>query len=207
MSTVKIHTAILYALAASAVLCSTAEAQAPGTTRSPVTSTDTPRSGMDKKDHAGMTKEQGAPMSVDSKSFATQAANTDMAEIELARLAMKNSDDSEVKKFAEQMVKDHTATSTKLKSLAAKENITLPTALDAEHAAVKTKLAALKGKDFDKAYGMEMAKGHDKAVALFESASQAPAVTGDLKQFATATLPKLKEHKGMAHDLHGQEGA
>jgi len=144
---------------------------------------------------------------VTSQSFVTQAATTDMAEIELGQLAMKNSQDASVKKFAEQMVKDHTATSAKLKSIAAKDNLTLPTALDSEHAAVKSKLAALKGKDFDQAYGMEMAKGHEKAVALFESASQNTAVTGDLKQFAVSTLPKLREHKGMAHDLHEKEGA
>jgi putative membrane protein len=158
-------------------------------------------------EQAGMKKDQGASISVTSQTFATKAASTDMAEIEFGQLAMKNSQDAQVKKFAEQMVKDHTATSAKLKALATKENITLPTTLDAEHAAVKSKLASLKGEDFDKAYGIEMAKGHDKAVALFESASQSTAVTGDLKQFAAATLPKLKEHKGMAHDLHGKEGA
>lgn len=213
MSTEKRFTAILCTVAATATLCGTAGAQTPepGTTRSPATSVDAPRPGMDKQtdkmDHAGMKKEQGSAMSVTSQTFASQAAATDMAEIELGQLAMKNSQDPQVKKFAEQMVKDHTATSTKLKSLATKENITLPTALDAEHAAVKTKLAGLKGEDFDKAYGMEMAKGHDKAVALFESASQAPSVTGDLKQFAVSTLPKLKEHKGMAHGLHEKEGA
>ena len=161
----------------------------------------------DKMDHGKMDQGKMDKTPVTAQSFATKAATTDMAEIELAQLAMTNSQDEAVKKFAAQMVKDHTATSAKLKSIAAKDNLALPTALDAEHAAVKTKLSGLKGQDFDRAYGMEMAKGHDKAVALFESASQTPAVTGDLKQFATATLPKLREHKGMAHDLHGKEGA
>jgi len=155
-----------------------------------------------KMDHAKMDKTP-----VTSQSFVTKAATTDMAEIELANLAMANSQDAAVKKFAAQMVQDHTATSAKLKAIAAKDNLTLPTSLDAEHAAVKTKLSALKGQEFDRAYGMAMAKGHDKAVALFESASQTTEVNADLKQFATATLPKLREHKGMAHDLHGKEGA
>jgi putative membrane protein len=159
------------------------------------------------KDHGMMKKDRGATMPVTSQSFVTQAATTDMAEIELAQLALKNSQDAEVKKFADQMVKDHTASSTKLKGIANKENLTLPTSLDPEHTAVKAKLAALKGKDFDEAYGKEMAKGHDKAVALFESASKTTEVAPDLKQFAASTLPTLREHKGMAHDLHGNEGA
>jgi len=163
---------------------------------------------MAKPGHDTMSRaKDGSAMPVTPQSFVTQAANTDMAEIELGQLAMKNSQDASVKKFAEQMVKDHKATSTKLKSLAAKDNLTVPTALDPEHAAVKAKLAGLNGKEFDKAYGMEMAKGHEKAVALFESASQDTTINGDLKQFASSTLPKLREHKDMAHDLHGKEGA
>lgn len=52
-----------------------------------------------------------------------------------------------------------------------------------------------------------MAKGHEKAVALFESAAQTPQVNDDLRQFAASSLPKLKEHKDMAHALHAKEGA
>jgi len=191
-----------------------AQTPGPGSTRSPATATDTApmeKSGPGMTDHrdksGALSKDKGATMPVTSQSFVTQAATTDMAEIELGQLAMKNSQDAAVKKFAEQMVKDHTATSAKLKTIAAKDNLTLPTALDSEHAAVKSKLSGLKGKDFDQAYGMEMAKGHEKAVALFESASQNTAVTGELKQFAASTLPKLREHKEMAHDLHSKEGA
>jgi putative membrane protein len=47
-----------------------------------------------------------------------------------------------------------------------------------------------------------MANGHDKAVALFESASQQAQMPGELKQFAASTLPTLQEHKEMAHSLH-----
>jgi putative membrane protein len=215
MSTPQIRTAILYAAMATSAFSGLAAAQTPdsGTMRAPPTATDsmsrpgrdTDRTGSDRMGSDRMGKSSAMP--VTAQSFVTQAANTDMAEIELGQLAMKNSQDPAVKKFAEQMVKDHTATSTKLKGLAAKDNIALPKALDSEHAAVKAKLAGLKGKEFDQAYGMEMAKGHQKAVALFESASQETAITGDLKQFATSTLPKLREHEDMAHGLHAKEGA
>jgi predicted outer membrane protein len=52
-----------------------------------------------------------------------------------------------------------------------------------------------------------MAKGHDKAVALFESASQQSQMPADLRQFAASTLPNLEQHKSMAHSLHANEGA
>jgi putative membrane protein len=144
---------------------------------------------------------------VSPQSFATQAATIGKAEIELGQLATRNSSDANVKKFAARMVQDHTAADAKLKGIAAKDNLTLPTQLDAEHQATKAKLSALKGPEFDAAYSEAMAKGHDKAVALFESASQDASFPPDLKQFASSTLPTLKEHQKMAHSLHGKEAS
>lgn len=59
----------------------------------------------------------------------------------------------------------------------------------------------------DREYAKAMAKGHDKAVALFESASQAPQMTSELREFAAATLPTLKLHMEMARELHAKDGA
>ncbi|HET9445267.1 MAG TPA: DUF4142 domain-containing protein, partial [Steroidobacteraceae bacterium] len=71
--------------------------------------------------------------------------------------------------------------------------------------AVKQKLSGLEGDAFDREYAKEMAKGHDKAVALFEAASQAPQMPAELKEFAASTLPTLKEHDEMAHDLNADQ--
>jgi putative membrane protein len=165
------------------------------------------KSGDEIKNRSDMALSNDSANALTSQGFATRAATTDLAEIQLAQLAMTNSNDANVKQFAERMVKEHSATSAKLKTIAAKEGLALPTALDAEHAAVKTRLTSLKGKEFDQAYAQEMAKGHDKAVALFESATQAPLIKGDLKQFATSTLPKIRDHDSTAHKLHMSEGA
>jgi putative membrane protein len=139
---------------------------------------------------------------VTPQSFAAQAAIIGKAEIELGQLALKNTQDEGVRKYAERMVKDHSAADKKLKAIAAKENLQLPQSLDAEHESLKMKLQSLKGADFDRAYVNAMAKGHDKAVALFESVSQQPQMSGELKQFAASTLPTLEQHQEMAHSLH-----
>ena len=139
---------------------------------------------------------------VTPESFASQAAIIGKAEIELGQIALKNSQDEGVREYAQRMVKDHGAADKKLKAIAAKENLQLPQSLDAEHESLKMKLQSLKGADFDRAYLSAMAKGHDKAVALFESVSQQPQMSGDLKQFAASTLPTLEEHKEMARSLH-----
>jgi putative membrane protein len=139
---------------------------------------------------------------VTPQSFASQAAIIGKAEIELGQLAMKNTQDESVRTYAERMVKDHSAADKKLKAIAAKENLQLPQSLDPEHEALKSQLQSLKGEDFDRAYAKAMASGHDKAVALFESASQQAQMPDDLKQFAASTLPTLEQHKEMAHSLH-----
>ena len=145
-------------------------------------------------------------MDVTPTTFAAQAALIGKAEIELGQVALTNTKDENVRRFAEQMVKDHTAADKKLKTIAAKENLTLPQSLDSEHAALKMKLQGMTGEDFDREYVKAMAKGHDKAVTLFESASQQPQMPSELKQFAASTLPTLEQHQQMAHSLHGKEG-
>jgi putative membrane protein len=149
-----------------------------------------------------VTKDAKTMKAVTPESFASQAAIIGKAEIELGQIALKNTQDAGVRKYAERMVKDHGAADKKLKAIAAKENLQLPQSLDAEHESLKMKLQSLKGADFDRAYMSAMSKCHDKAVALFESVSQQPQMSGDLKQFAASTLPTLEEHKEMAHSLH-----
>lgn len=149
-------------------------------------------------DRAMMTK------NVDASEFAQKAAVISKAEIELGEMALEKSSNDDVKKFAKRMVTDHTASSAKLKTVAGKENISLPQSLDTEHKATKQKLSALRGEEFDREYMKAMSNGHDKAVALFESASQSTEVSPDLKQFASSTLPTLRDHQKMAHTLHGK---
>ena len=151
------------------------------------------------------TESSRAGKSVTPQSFASQAAVIGKAEIELGQIALKNTQDENVRKYADRMVKDHSAADKKLKAIAAKENIQLPQSLDPEHESLKMRLQGMTGEQFDREYAKAMAKGHDKAVALFEAASQQPQMSGELKQFAATTLPTLQQHKEMAHSLHGEQ--
>lgn len=165
------------------------------------------QSTIDRGTPTDMTRKTNSAMSrtVSPQSFATQVAVIGKAEIELGQLAMQKSQDPNVRLYAQRMVKDHQAADAKLRQIAAQENLKVPQSLDAEHQALKAKLSELQGAAFDREYAKAMAKGHDKAVALFESASQAPQMTSELKEFAAATLPTLKQHMEMAHELHAAE--
>lgn len=206
-TTLRLRHPVLAALIASQALAFGAYAQVPDQTmprETPPERATTERSMPPDRRAAGDT--QAAMKAVTPEKFASQAAVISKAEIELGRLAMQRSQDANVRKFAQRMVEDHQAAEAKLEKIAAQENITLPQSLDAEHQALKQKLSKLDGEAFDRAYAMEMEKGHDEAVALFESASQAQQMPSELKQFAASTLPTLKKHQEMAESLH-DEGA
>ena len=149
--------------------------------------------------------QQESTAALDDQSFASQAAAQGAEEVALAELALQKSRDQDVRQFAQRIVKDHTAMDTKLKAIAAQEDLTLPEQMKPERQAVKQKLTELKGDEFDTAYGAEMAKGRDEAVALFESASQSPSVSEELRTFAAATLPVLRDQEQLARQLHGDE--
>ena len=192
------------ALAFSALAQTTAPENTRDTTRQSAGATSTTTGTGTSADPAGARSDakNRQMANVTPQSFASKAAVLSTAEVELSQLALNNTKNEKIRIFAERMIKDHTAANEKLKKIAAQENISVPQALDAEQRAVKQKLASLKGDGFDREYRREMAKGHDKAVALFESASQNEQMPEELREFAASTLRTLEDHQEDAHDMH-----
>ena len=153
------------------------------------------------KEHAKHDRDKAAMLPVDSQTLVQKAAISNMAEIKLGQLALQKSQDTEVRQFAERMVKDHTASLAKLKTAAAKDNLTVPTALDAEHQQKEQQLSALSGAAFDEAYGEQMEKAHHKTLALLENAEKSDKVSASLRDYAASTLPTVKTHTKLAESL------
>jgi len=129
--------------------------------------------------------------------FATKAAAGGMAEVQLGQLALKNASNADVKSFAQKMVDDHTQAGDKLKSVAAKDSLNLPSDIDAKDKATYDRLSKLHGAAFDRAYMRDMVKDHKTDVAEFQREANR-GKNQDLKQFASETLPTLQEHLKMA---------
>jgi putative membrane protein len=142
-----------------------------------------------------------ATVSNADRKFATTAAMSGMAEVELGRLAAERGASDAVKQFGQRMVDDHSKANDELKQWATTAGVTLPTALDAKHQAVVAKLNRLSGAAFDRAYAQQMVKDHTKAVQLFQREADRGTDAG-LKTFASATLPTLQEHLRMARSLN-----
>ena len=140
-----------------------------------------------------------APMS--STSFADKAATSSKAEIDLSRLALHRSQNDRVKQFAQTMIKDHEDASNQLESLAARENIKLPSTLPRNSKAALDTLRHKSGPALDRAYAQQMVRDHEKAVALFQKAANQPGLNQDLRDFAHNTLPTLQGHLQHAQEL------
>lgn len=141
----------------------------------------------------------------DAAEFAQKAMDDGKAEVALARLALRNSENAQVEEFANLMIKDHGAANQKLEKIVAAENIRLSSKPDDKVTDMEQKLATLKGSDFDRAYAKHMAEDHQDAVDLFEDYSE----DGDnpkLKDFAAKTLPTLRAHLAKAKALNESMG-
>ncbi|MBX7174574.1 MAG: DUF4142 domain-containing protein [Pyrinomonadaceae bacterium] len=125
--------------------------------------------------------------------FWEKAAQGGLAEVELAKIALTNSKNAEVKNFANMMVTDHTKVNNELKELAAKKKVVLPLETDSSHKSTLEDFKKLTGDDFDKKYVEAMVADHEEDIKMFEDQSQDNS-DPDLKAFAANTLPKLKTH-------------
>ncbi len=134
----------------------------------------------------------------DAAEFAVNAASSSMFEVEAGKLAQQKASSKEVKDFGKRMVEDHTKASKELKDLAAKKNITLPTAMSAEYQEKIDKLSGLSGAEFDKEYMSIMDDAHDKDVKMFKEVAEDNDADAEIKAFASKNLPTLQMHDEMA---------
>jgi putative membrane protein len=142
----------------------------------------------------------GTQLSPADQQFIQDASLSDATEIAASKIALKNSSDPRVKKFAQQMITDHTKLSQSMAALAAKKR--LPAAGAADSALVG-KLQTLKGQQFDEAYVEQVGvEAHQRAVDLFQQQSQS-GTDSQLKAAAARALPIIKHHLEMAKQLAG----
>src|SRR5207244_1939627 len=121
--------------------------------------------------------------------FVMQASATDLAEVNLGKLATRQATNADVKQFAQRMVSDHSKSHDEMLALVNKKGGGLRSAsqMDQKHRALSDRLLQLKGANFDREYMMHMVEGHRQAVALFE-AEAASGKDADVKAFATKHL-------------------
>lgn len=130
--------------------------------------------------------------------FVQDASQAGATEIAASKLALANSSDPQVKKFAQQMIADHTKLARSLDVVATEKGLGQAPGADS---ALVGKLQGLKGAEFDKVYIDEVAVGgHQKAVELFRKESES-GTDPQLKGAAARALPVIRHHLAMAQQL------
>jgi putative membrane protein len=135
---------------------------------------------------------QSAPL--ETKTYVDKAAAGDLFEIESSKLALQKTKDPQIRSFAQMMIRDHTASTIKLKAVLKKEKINAPApALDPDHQAQLDSLKAESDSTFDRAYVKAQLQGHKDALALHQSYAASGADKG-LKAFAASTAKVVETH-------------
>jgi putative membrane protein len=143
----------------------------------------------------------GIAVTNDDAKFATTAADGGMAEVELGKIAQKNSSNEKIKNFGAMMVTDHGKVNDELMAIAKTKNITLPTACSADEMKNVDELSKKTGADFDKAYVDAMIDGHKKALDLMQTEAK-DGKDADLKAFAAKTAPAVQAHLDAINKIH-----
>jgi putative membrane protein len=137
------------------------------------------------------------------KAFVTKAAEINLGEIELGKLAEQKGNNQAVKDFGERMIEDHSEAETELQELAKRESVTLPKMPGSGVAGLKRQISAESGAQFDEMYIKHMMAGHKQAIATFENEiehGQNPAI----KSYAEKYLPVIQDHIRIAEDVAGK---
>ena len=142
---------------------------------------------------AGQQGKDSPAMKLD-QNFLKQTAADNQFEIQLSQLAQSKAQDEKVKQLAQMLVTDHTAATEQLKQVAQKKQVQLPTDLPEAKKEEIQIFQSLQGSEFDQAYLSCMKVAHAKGVAAYSEKSK-NAKDQDVKQFASAILPKLQQHK------------
>jgi len=142
---------------------------------------------------------------VSDQEFVQMASAAGLAEVNMGRAALEHATRDDVKGFAKRIVDDHTKANTELNRIADAKRMTPAATMDAKHQDMMRTMTRLTGAEFDRQFMQAQVRAHEKAVALFESESK-NGQDPQLKEFATKTLPTLREHLQMAQKIAGNNG-
>jgi len=138
--------------------------------------------------NSGTNGEKGNLSAADKK-FVENAAKGGMMEVAMGKVAAKQAQSSEVKKFGSRMVSDHSKANSELKGIAKKKGLTLPAEPAAENFTSDANYMAM------------MVKDHEKDLSEFQKEARSGS-DADLKAFADKTAKVVSEHLAQARQIN-----
>ena len=129
----------------------------------------------------------------DDSHYLVDAAETDMKEIEIGKLAQQKATDPEVKNFGKMLVDNHTKSLGTVKILASRKNISLPASLTEKGKEAYNKLNEKSGIAFDKKFSEMMVEGHEKVIEKMNKTAE-KATDEEIRVWASNKISTLTRH-------------
>ncbi|GAA2374475.1 DUF4142 domain-containing protein [Dactylosporangium salmoneum] len=147
------------------------------------------------------------PASAQDRAFVEDAGRAGAYEIAGGRLAATRAADPRLRAFGIRMVTDHTQGAAALADLAAALGLDVPSRPDATQRTILDVWGSVRGPAFDCSYAPAAYADHVAAIGAFEREA-ADGRNPALRQFASDTLPTLREHRAdAARNLRGLDCA
>lgn len=144
-----------------------------------------------------------SPVSPSEHDFLVKTAQTDIAEIDMARKALKNSTNRDVRDFANMIRSDGTQALEDLSGLMKNKNIRRPELPAADIRQDISRMSGLGGPEFDREFINMMVAEIQQAAGMFRDQSAEPG-DDDVQQFADESLPQLEMHLDKARRLQSK---
>jgi putative membrane protein len=139
-------------------------------------------------------------LSQSERDFMMEAAQADLAEIDMAQVALQNSGTGDVKDFANMIKSDHTSALEDLTELMKDTNVPQPKSIPVELQQDISRMRSLTGGEFDREFVNMIVSEHQKVIEMFRD-QQSTAQNQDVKKYVEDTLPRLEMHLEKAQRL------
>jgi putative membrane protein len=138
---------------------------------------------------------------VSAKATIQKLHDANQMEIQMGRLAQDKGSTKAVREFGARLVVDHTAADHKLEAFlrsrgADLKTLATTTSADPDHELLATK----SGADFDRTFGLQMIRDHQKALDLLNSA-RVETADDSLRMLYDQLVPVLQTHKRVAEQI------
>jgi putative membrane protein len=163
---------------------------------------------------AARTPSKEAPSKSSSAAILAQIHRADLKEIAIGKIADEKASTSEVRDYADQLVKDHTTVDQTVVATARTMNVPLHDAAaprdkrhDRAHTSmVEEKLESASGAKFDRLFLQQTSADHDKLIRALKQERE-DASDDDIEALIDKILPILEQHKELAQMLLKKEQA
>jgi putative membrane protein len=125
--------------------------------------------------------------------FLMKAAEGDLSEIDMARLAIQKSGNKDVRDYANMIQSDHTNALEDLTDLMKDKYVSLPRTIPDDVKKDMEIMQTLSGPEFDREFINRMVADHGKAIEMFHDRASI-AQDKDVKKYAEDLQPKLEMH-------------